>query len=204
LAGRFGRFLAVANSLALVLSVLNGAYAADLPSTTAAPPPAPVPVPLYDPTKFEVRGGFLAESWGPDSGNVDVNGELVFPKLFTVPGWEDMLIPRLHVGGFGSLEGKTSYGYAGALWTVNYDRYFAEAFLGGAVHNGPLISSRADEPSYGCRYLYHVGANVGYRFDEHWSAMVTFDHASDGRPTLSNCPKNTGLSLVGVRLGYAF
>jgi hypothetical protein len=40
--------------------------------------------------------------------------------------------------------------------------------------------------------------------DQNWSAMITFDHASNGSPTLSNCRGNTGISVVGLRVGYAF
>jgi hypothetical protein len=72
---------------------------------------------------------------------------LVFPKIYTVPGWQDILIPRFHVGGMGNLGGRTSYGYAGALWTLNYDRYFTEVFFGGAVHDGPLLARDSDERS---------------------------------------------------------
>jgi lipid A 3-O-deacylase len=159
---------------------------------------------FYDPTRFEIRGGFLASTWGPEAGTSDINGEVVFPKIVSVSGWQDVLIPRLHAGAMGNLAGRTSYAYGGALWTVNFGRVFTEVFGGGAVHNGPLLSADPNEPSYGCRELYHVGANLGYRFDQNWSAMITFDHASNGRPTISNCPANTGLSLLGVRVGYSF
>jgi lipid A 3-O-deacylase len=188
---------------ALMASAPAFAYAADLKS-----PPLPSTSGganlLYDPSRFEIRGGFLASSSGPEAGTPDINGELVFPKFVSVAGWQDILIPRLHVGGMGNLAGRTSYAYAGGLWTVNFGRVFTEVFGGGAIHNGPLLSSDPREASYGCRELYHVGANLGYRFDQNWSAMLTFDHISNGRPTLSNCPANTGLSLLGLRVGYSF
>jgi lipid A 3-O-deacylase len=189
--------------LALAFGVPGFANAADIPATPAAPASAPV-VSFYNPSAFEVRGGALVSTWGPEEGSVDLNGELVFPKIFTVPGWQDILIPRFHVGGMGNLGGRTSYGYAGALWTLNYDRYFTEVFFGGAVHDGPLLARDSDEPSLGCRVLYHTGANIGYRFDQNWSAMITFDHASNGSPTLSNCRGNTGISVLGLRVGYSF
>ena len=187
--------------LALSLGAPAFAYAADAPASASS---VSASTPLYDPSRFEVRGGFLASSWGPEAGTPDINGELVFPKIVSVSGWQDVLIPRLHVGGMDNLVGRTSYVYAGGLWTVNFDRAFTEIFAGGAIHNGPLMSSVPGEASYGCRELYHVGANLGYRFDQNWSAMITFDHISNGRPTLSDCPANTGLSLLGVRVGYSF
>jgi lipid A 3-O-deacylase len=173
-----------------------------------APPRAPVLAAnssfSYDPTHFEVRGGGFASTWGPEGGTPDINGELVFPKIYSVPGWQDVLIPRFHMGGMANLAGRTNYAYAGALWTLNYDRYFAEYFFGGVVHDGPLKAANEHEPNLGCRELYHIGGSLGYRFDQNWSAMVTFDHASDGEPTLSRCHSNTGISVVGLRIGYSF
>jgi lipid A 3-O-deacylase len=107
----------------------------------------------------------------------------------------------LHVGGIGNVSGGPSFACAGALWTVNFYRIFVEAFGGGAVDNGPLEnfdSLPRNYPALGCRELYHVGANLGYRFDQNWSAIIIFDHISNGRGVLSNCPENTGLSLVGL------
>jgi hypothetical protein len=45
---------------------------------------------------------------------------------------------------------------------------------------------------------------LGYRFDQHWSIIATFEHGSNGEPILSNCPQNRGLNVAGVALGYAF
>jgi lipid A 3-O-deacylase len=189
--------------LSSVIGLMGFANAADLaPSPVVSSPPSAIA--LYDPSRFEIRGGFMAPIEGSEVGTADINGELVFPKFVSVPGWQDVLIPRLHVGGMGNLSGRTSYAYAGGLWTVNFDRFFTEAALGGAIHNGPLVTFDSDDPSLGCRALYHVGANLGYRFDQNWSAMITFDHVSNGRPTLSNCPTNAGLTLLGVRVGYSF
>jgi hypothetical protein len=189
--------------LGCVLGLAGFARAADLPQSPA-PSLAGDPGFTYDSSRFELRGGGLASTWGPEKGSVDINGELVFPKVYSLPGWQDILIPRFHVGGMGNIDGRTSYGYAGGLWTWNYDRFFTEFFLGAAVHNGPLRAANRNQPNLGCRELYHIGANVGYRFDQHWSAMITFDHASDGEPTLSHCGANTGISVLGLRLGYAF
>jgi lipid A 3-O-deacylase len=191
-------------SLAWALGMFGFVHAADLAS-----PPAPTITasPGYSFDRFEMRGGVLSSVHTPEVGDVNLNDELVLPKFVRVSGWQDMLIPRLHVGGMGNVSGGTSYAYAGALWTVNFDRIFVEAFGGGAVHNGPLESPDPlprNQPSLGCRELYHVGANLGYRFDQNWSAMITFDHISNGRGVLSNCPENTGLSLVGLRVGYSF
>lgn len=194
----------IALALALALGASTLAQAADL-----APPGVPAALaasaPLYDPSKFEIRGGFFASPFGVEQGSTDVSAALVFPKVFRLPGWQDVLIPRLRVGGVANLDGRTSYAYVDGLWTVNFDRAFAEVFLGGLVHNGTL-QNHIDEnaTALGCRELYHLGADLGYRFDQHWSIMVTYEHGSDGEPILSNCPQNRGLNVAGVALGYSF
>jgi lipid A 3-O-deacylase len=195
-------FARIGLSLACVPGLVATAFAADLP-----PPAAPVATVVANPysaDQFEIRGGGLISTWKPETGDAYANVELVLPKPFSVSGWQALLLPRPHLGAMGNLAGGTSYAYAGALWTANYERTFAEVFFGGAVHNGPLHSVAPDQPSLGCRLLYHTGANLGYRFDQHWTMMVTFDHISNGEPTLSSCRSNTGLSELGVRVGYSF
>ena len=162
-------------------------------------------MPLYDPTKFEIRGGFLVSPFGPEQGSVDGTVALVFPKFVLLPGWEDFLVPRLRIGGVANFDGKTSYAYADGLWTVNFNRAFVEVFFGGLIHNGSLenpVNVRAN--ALGCRELYHLGADLGYRFDQHWSVTATFEHGSNGEPLLSNCPVNRGLNVTGLALGYSF
>ena len=194
-------------SLALGLTASTLAQAADLPSTAFPPPPPPAatPAPVYDPTKFEVRGGFSDAPFGTESGTADITAALVFPKFVSLPGWQDLLIPRIRVGGVANLGGRTSYLYADGLWTVNFNRVFVEVFGGGLVHNGPLVNGVNDNATaLGCRELYHIGANLGYRFDQHWSVIASFEHGSNGEPTLSNCPQNRGLNVAGIGVGYSF
>jgi len=190
--------------LALALTASTCAQAADLPPLDFPSTPA-APAPLYDPTKFEVRGGFFDAPFGTEAGTADVTAALVFPKFVSLPGWQDLLVPRLRIGGVANLGGRTSYAYADGLWTVNFNRVFVEAFGGGLVHDGPLTNrTDNDAPALGCRELYHIGADLGYRFDQHWSVIATFEHGSNGEPTLSNCPQNRGLNVAGVALGYSF
>jgi hypothetical protein len=200
---------ALSLTLAFALGASSLAEAADLPSSvTAAVPVPPTPAvsgALYDPTKFEVRGGYLYAPFGNEVGSSDVTAAVVFPKFVNLPGWQDLFIPRLRVGGVANVSGKTSYAYADGLWTANFDRVFTEIFFGGLVHNGPLVNNVDENASaLGCRQLYHLGADLGYRFDQHWSIMGTFEHGSNGEPTLSNCPQNRGLNVAGVSLGYSF
>jgi lipid A 3-O-deacylase len=156
--------------LAWALGMPGFVHASDL----AQPAPTIAASPGYSFDRFEIRSGVLSSVHTPENGDVNLNGELVLPKFARLSGWQDILIPRLNVGGMGNVSGGTSYAYAGALWTVNFDSIFLEAFGGGAVHDGPLESPDPlprNRPSLGCRELYHVGANLGYRFDQNWSAI---------------------------------
>ena len=93
--------------LAFVLNASALAQAADLPSP-AIPPAIPAqPDLLFDPTKFEVRGGFLIAPFGTEEGTSDLTGAFILPKFVSLPGWEDLLIPRIRFGGVANLVGKT-------------------------------------------------------------------------------------------------
>jgi hypothetical protein len=190
--------------LALALGASTLAQAADLPSPDSPSTPA-ASVSLYDPTKFEIRGAFFDSPFGVEQGTPDASAALVFPKVFSLPGWQDVLVPRLRLGGVANLGGRTSYAYADGLWTLNIDRAFAEVFFGGLVHDGPLVNNvDKSATALGCRELYHLGGDLGYRFDQHWSVIATFEHGSNGEPVLSDCPQNRGLNIAGVALGYSF
>ncbi len=180
------------------------AMAADLPSPA---PPIFVQSGSFNPSGFELRGGVLASTAGPETGEVNLNAELVLPRFYTLPGWQNYLIPRLHAGVVGNLQGGTDYAYVGGLWRVlEYHRIFGEIFLGGAVHDGQVNGHDFDpnRNKLGCRFAYHVGSNVGYQIDERWSIMATFDHISNGAGTLSDCKRNEGATVLGLRIGYGF
>lgn len=157
------------------------------------------------PGSFEARLGVFAHGVGSDeSGSADIGGELVFPRLWTVPTEFNWLIPRPHIGATVNTAGRTSYFYGGALWTFNLTpKYFVEGFAGGAIHNGSL-NGDATHVALGCRVLFHVGGSAGYRLTRHWSAMFTFEHVSNGNAALNACSHNVGLNEYGVRVGYAF
>lgn len=189
----------VVGFVALAVGFTEVAFAADL--ITKAPPfddSAPWEGTLYDPSTYEVRGGVFATMLGPEIGSFDLNGAIVLPKFYTVPGIANAFIPRLDAGGMANVSGKTSYAYVDALWTVNFTKLlFGELAVGGAVHDGPLSE-------LGCRELVALGANFGYRIDAHWSAMLSFQHLSNGKGYLSDCTHNDGLNNIGLRFGYAF
>ena len=90
---------------------------------------------LLDPHRYELRFGGFAHGVGSiESGQIDINGEFVLPRLpFGRGEWWDFLVPRPHLGVMANLSGGTSYAYAGGLWTIPLpSRFFAEFFFGGA------------------------------------------------------------------------
>jgi lipid A 3-O-deacylase len=168
---------------------------------------------LYDPTRPELRGGYMMSialpffKWSmfPERGTDNANIELVLPKFWRGRGWLDTLVPRLHLGATANLSGRTSYAYAGGLWTFNFSqRGFTELSLGGLVHNGQLDGDDPHQARLGCRELYEAGVNLGYHVSSRSTVMLSFDHGSNGRPVLSDCRYNEGLDLFGIRFGYAF
>jgi opacity protein-like surface antigen len=188
----------------------GGATAADLVASPAFIDPA---------DRFEARVGAFAHGAGSvESGTADINGELVSPRipLGIASPW-NLLVPRLHVGGNANLDNRTSFVYTGLLWTWPvFDRFFVEAFVGPAFHNGELIMSptqtTATKAGLGCPVLIHAGANIGYRFNEHWSVMATFSHLSNGKTAFGiDCGSNQaasgsnqGLNNYGARIAYTF
>jgi lipid A 3-O-deacylase len=185
-----------------------GSGAGDCPAaascvSAAAPALEAAQGPLFDPSRFEIRGGVLTETWGREAGATGINLELVSPRFIhtaRIPQW---LIPRLQLGGLGDVTGRTSYGYAGALWTANWTRrLFIEAQLGATVHNG-MLERTPGRAGLGCRVLWHTGGNLGYRFTRRWSVMITYDHSSTNE-WITGCKPNDGLNPIGLRLGYSF
>lgn len=168
---------------------------------------------FYDPTRPELRGGYMLSiavplfKWSmfPERGTDNANVELVLPKFWRARGWLDPLVPRLHLGATANLSGRTSYAYAGGLWTFAFSpRGFTELSLGGLVHNGQLDGNDPQQARLGCRELYEAGVNLGYHLSTRAAVMLSFDHGSNGRPVLSDCRYNEGLDLFGFRFGYAF
>jgi lipid A 3-O-deacylase len=168
---------------------------------------------LYDPGSLELRAGYLVSvalpffrsGLFPERGTSNLNLELVLPKIWRASGRLDALLPRLHLGGTVNVDGRTSYAYAGALWTFNYARRgFAELSFGGLLHDGQLTGTDQRLARLGCRWLYEVGANLGYRLNDRTSLLLSFDHGSNGKDYLSHCALNEGLDLLGLRLGYRF
>jgi lipid A 3-O-deacylase len=162
---------------------------------------------LLDPHRYELRFGGFAHGVGSiESGQIDINGEFVLPRLpFGRGEWWDFLVPRPHLGVMANLSGGTSYAYAGGLWTIPLpSRFFAEFFFGGALANGTTVGD-ATHVALGCNPLFHVGGSLGYSLTQNWHVIGTFDHISNGNGVFgTNCDRNQGLNNYGARISYSF
>lgn len=182
----------------LAVTMVAPAWAADLELRSVAT--------RFDPSQWEVRfGGFAHGVGGAENRTIDINGEFVVPVFPRGDGAWSFLIPRLHAGVNANMAGRTSLFYTGVLWTFPVtDKLFLEGFLDAAVHNGSLFGD-ATHAALGCRALVHAGGSIGYRIDNRWSVMLTYEHASNGEGIgLSTCPRNQGLNSYGARIGFSF
>jgi len=189
--------------IAAACSVLmaSGAGAADVTSNLLWWPQA---TPLIEANSFEARFGAFAHGvGGKEKGSADINAELLFPRLplFGLPPELAVFVPRPQVGVMINTAGKTSYVYGGAVWTVNITpRFFLEPMFGGVVHNGQTEATDPDRVSLGCHVMFHTGLSAGFRIDEHWTLLATWDHISNA----GSCSRNVGLNDYGLKLGYRF
>jgi outer membrane immunogenic protein len=159
---------------------------------------------FYDSNRFELRGGVQSDFLGLETGTIGLAGELIFPRLFTIEWLPDFFTPRFQLGGVVNLAGRTSFGHADLLWTTNWtERLFSEMFFGVTVHNGNLLSVDEVHNALGCRALFHVGFNLGYRLDQNWRVLATYDHSSAGQG-VTGCPANESLNQAGLKFGYQF
>jgi lipid A 3-O-deacylase len=165
----------------------------------------------------EVKLGALAHDvalFGPhvESG-VDVNAEILFAPLpFGDPTssriLDFLLTPRPHIGGSINTSGNTSFGYFGLTWTASFahdllrdgDAIFSSFGFGGAVQDGDLNDDHSGQKALGSRVLFHLSAELGYRFTPQISIAYYYEHVSNAG--LAN--PNPGMNNLGVRLGYRF
>lgn len=191
----FWSAIAAASLSALALNA-DKAFAADVDGVRALNTSQEA---LYRPDRFEVRGGGYVHCCFVESG-ADLGVELVMPRFFILPVLPEFFSPRFHIGGQFNLDGHTSYGYAGLLFTINFtQRIFFEPFVGIAVSNGVAAGDATHNP-IGCTTLIHSGGNIGYRIDSNWSVMLTVHHISNA----GLCSRNLGVNSYGAKIGYTF
>jgi lipid A 3-O-deacylase len=125
-------------------------------------------LPLRTPTReadsFEARLGVFAHGVAAtEAGGVDGNVELLLPRLPNdLPEQYKFLVPRPQFGAMINTAGKTSYGYAGVVWTLNVlPQFFLEPMFGGAVHDDNATATPVpDENTLGCRGCFTLACPV--------------------------------------------
>jgi hypothetical protein len=143
----------------------------------------PLPTPTREADSFEARLGVFAHSIGAtEAGGVDANVELLLPRLPNdLPEQYKFLVPRPQFGAMINTAGKTSYGYAGVVWTLNIlPQFFLEPMFGGAVHDGNATATPVPDERVGWR---RVGVG-GYRFKPGNDASATRLHVGIRRHLL--------------------
>jgi lipid A 3-O-deacylase len=155
--------------------------------------------PFFYEAKFGVLAHDVPNLW---SGfrlerGVDINAEVILAPALPLLGGAI----RPAIGGSVNTEGYTSKGYIDARWQLETASgvYFGLG-LGAAVHDGHLGPDALDRKALGSRILFHIPIEIGYRFDQHNSLSVYFEHMSNGYTRAYN----EALDSLGVRYGYRF
>ncbi len=154
----------------------------------------------------EVRGGVLAHDvtnlWsGFRTANdaVAINLEAILSPSLQL--WGGTIRPA--IGASIATEGGTSNVYLDARWEFETPSgIFFSLGIGGTVHNGEtqLLTVNQSAKALGSRLLFHLPAEIGYRFDGRNSVSIYFEHMSNGYTQ----DQNEGLDRLGVRYGYRF
>ena len=145
---------------------------------------------------------------------VDINAEVRFHDIDWLSSndnaaWlNDLLSPRPDVGASINTSGNTDFYYAGLVWTFDFakdvfeeqDGFYTDLGVGGAIQDGYLDNSPPDRKGLGSRALFHLTAEVGYRFNQQVSVSAYYEHFSNA----DLASPNPGMNNAGVRLGYRF
>ncbi len=135
--------------------------------------------------------GFSRES------GIDINVEVLFTSVYGV--FDGNIHPA--IGASINTGGDTSKAYAGLRYRYELENgLFFGLGLGVAAHNGETKLVQADKKALGSTLLFHIPAEIGYRFAEHYAASIYFDHISNGYTQ----DENEGLDTLGVRIAYRF
>lgn len=168
---------------------------------------------ITDEVKFGILDHDAARTQQKEHG-VDINGELIFtaPGWFLDdrnPAWVNVLVnPRPMIGFSVNSVGDTSQFYFGGVWRVNLwsrvlggqNQIFTDFGFGGAIHDGNLDARDPRREALGSRVLFHLSADVGYAFNDHYSVSGYYEHDSNG----GFARFNRALNNAGVRVGYRF
>ena len=150
-----------------------------------------------------IAGGVLAHDRGAFSSNEEDGVDINLEVQFVEPGWEWWRFvgsPRPRIGGNINTQGDTSLGYAGLYWDYYVlDDFFVAGGLGAAIHDGEIDDSPGRK-ELGSRVLFHLAAEVGWRFADRHALSVYVDHSSNA----NLADENEGLDNFGVRYHLFF
>jgi len=181
------------------------------PQLAQLPPPRPTapPRPRYGEGSVlgvsELRFGALAHNRGPISDEVEHGMQVNVEARFRSPDFLRIAAsPRPTLGISANTTGDTSFLYGGLTWGgFVWNRFFLEAFVGAAVHDGELDSSDPgphDRTQFGSRVLFRGAVEAGYRFLDNHSLSIMLDHYSN----FGLASPNQGSEDFGLRYGYKF
>jgi lipid A 3-O-deacylase len=141
--------------------------------------------------------GELWSGFRREPASLDVNVEVILAPHLAILG--GALRPAL--GASFNVEGGTSKAYLDARWEFETaSRIFFAIGLGAAIHDGETRAVDPTRKALGSRVLFHIPAEIGWRWDGHNSVSVYFEHISNGYTQ----DANEGLDSIGVRYGYKF
>lgn len=155
---------------------------------------------LFSEVKIGVLDHDTPDLWSGfrrEEDSVDINIEALLSPSVTFFGGTI----RPAIGATINTQGETSHAYIDARWQYETESgIFLGLGVGGAIHDGNLDASDPDKKALGSRLLFHIPAELGYRFDEHNSFSVYFEHTSNANTQ----DVNEGLDRLGIRYGYRF
>lgn len=155
---------------------------------------------IVDEVKIGVLAHDVPDLWSgfrAEPSSADINLEALFSPSVSFFG--GTIRPAL--GASINTEGYTSNVYLDARWQLETAcGIFFGLGVGGTVHTGQLELKDWDQKALGSRVLFHIPAEIGYRFDEHDSVSVYFEHMSNAYTV----DPNEGMDRLGVRYGYRF
>lgn len=177
----------------------------------------------------EIRLGVMAHDVDVFTGHSYIKEDstaISVEYIFDTPKWLDWAWKaRPYVYGTANLGGHTNHGGAGLNWQVEFfDKFFGEFETGLSVHSGTnsiplsILSGVTDaqrlanihdyfyrgrtEIEFGSTVLLRNQIAIGYRFNDVWSADVSYEHLSHGG--VFNSTNNDGVDSVGLRVSRKF
>lgn len=141
---------------------------------------------------------YMWSGFNKEPYSADLNVEVQFGPGLSF--WHGTIRPV--IGTTINFAGYTSKAYAAARlqWEYPSRSTFFALGLGVAYHDGNTLAPDPNRKLLGSSVLFHDSIEFGYRFDQHRSISLYFEHISN----LDFAPKNQGLDAIGLRYGYRF